>query len=104
MELFQCPYLGRAVELNEERERHIRENHSELLPDLYDHIATTLAEPEHIQRSQTDANARVFTRWNGLRSKYIIVVVVRDPDQRYWIITAYIAEKPAKGATEWRLD
>ena len=45
MEFFRCPYLGGLVELNEERERHVRENHSELLPDLYGHIAATLAEP-----------------------------------------------------------
>ena len=28
MEAFQCPYLGRLVELNDERERHIAEKHS----------------------------------------------------------------------------
>ena len=103
MEFFQCPYLGGLVELNEEREQHIRENHSELLPALYEHIAATLAEPEQIQRSQTHANTRLFTRWDELRAKYIIVVVVSDPDPRDWIVTAYIAGKPAKGATEWRL-
>ena len=103
MRIFQCPYLGRAVELTEERERHIIENHFELLPDLYGYIASTLAEPEHIQRSQTRVNTRIFTRWDELRAKYIIVVVVSDPDPRDWIVTAYIARQPAKGATEWRL-
>ena len=98
---FPCPYLGSQVELNEERERHVRENHSELLPDIYRYIATTLAGPEHIQRSQTRDNTRLFTRWNESRAKYVIVVVVSDPDPRDWIVTAYIADKPAKGVTEW---
>ena len=98
---FPCPYLGGTVELNEERERHISEEHSELIPDLYQYIATTLAEPEHIQRSQTHENTRLFTRWDEPRAKYVIVVVVSDADPRDWIVTAYIAEKPVKGATEW---
>ena len=87
--------------LNQERERHIREKHSELLPDFYRYIATTLAQPEHIQRSQTHDNTRLFTRWDETRAKYVIVVVVSDADPRDWIVTAYIADKPAKGATEW---
>ncbi|MYC32991.1 MAG: hypothetical protein F4X64_07435 [Chloroflexi bacterium] len=98
---FSCPYLGGLVELNDERERHIREKHSAMLPDLYRYIATTLAEPEHIQRSQTHDNTRLFTRWDESRAKYVIVVVVSDVDPRDWIVTAYIADKPAKGATEW---
>lgn len=98
---FPCPYLGSQVELNEERERHISEKHSAMLPDLYRYIATTLAEPEHIQRSQTHANTRLFTRWDEPRAKYVIVVVVSDADPRDWIVTAYISDKPAKGATEW---
>lgn len=102
MAFFPCPYLDGLVELNEERERHIRENHSELLPDLYQYIATTLAEPEHIQCSQTHENTRLFTRWDEPRAKHVIVVVVSDADPRDWIVTAYIAEKPANGATEWR--
>ena len=73
MTFFQCPYLDGLVELNAERERHIRENHSELLLDFYQYIATTLAEPEHIQRSQTHENTRLFTRWDEPRAKYVQV-------------------------------
>ena len=39
---FPCPYLGGLVELNEERERHIREEHSTLIPDHTGYIASVL--------------------------------------------------------------
>ena len=102
MELFQCPYLGRAVELTDEREQHIRDRHSDLLPSRREYIALTLADPDHIQISPSDANARVFTRWFAQLAKYVIVIVVSYSSSRNWIITARIARRPAKGVTEWQ--
>ncbi|MDX2029042.1 MAG: hypothetical protein SF339_00110 [Blastocatellia bacterium] len=105
MALFPCPYLGCDVELTEEREMHIAEQHPDLLPQYRDALAETLAAPDSIRRSERFGNARMFTRWfDTVRDgKYVVVVVVTDPApaQRHWIITAYIARKLAGGVTEW---
>ena len=102
---FPCPYLRGEVELSDEREQHIAENHPDLLPQHRERIADTLAEPEQIRRSARFANARLFTRWfEQVRGgKYIVVVVVSDvtAQSRHWIITAYIARRLAEGDVEW---
>ena len=102
MELFPCPYLGGMVELNDERERHIEQEHSELLPGCREYIAATLADPDHVQISPSDASARIFTRRYAELTKYVAVVVIINPGPRSWIITARIARRPARGETEWR--
>ena len=101
-----CPYLFGDVELSTERERHIAENHPDLLPRYRNFIAKTLAEPDQIRISARFKNARLFTRWfDNLRGgKYIVVVVVSEtcPVKRHWIITAYIARKLVGGETDWK--
>ena len=52
MATFACPYLGSEVQLTEEREKHIAENHPDLLPEHRDKIAGTRF-----------ADARVFSKW-----------------------------------------
>ena len=103
---FTCPYLSAEVELSDERERHIAENHPDLLPEHRGRIADTLAHPDQIRRSARFSNARLFTCWfDSVRGgKYIIVVVVTDtwPVARHWIITTYIARKLAGGRVEWK--
>lgn len=105
MSLHPCPYLKGAVELTEERERHIAERHPDLLPEQRDRIAETLARPDQVRRSARFGSARLFSRWyTDLRQgKHVVVVVVSDPDpaERHWIITAYMARKLAEGDVEW---
>lgn len=100
-----CPYLGEAVELTEEREAHIAENHPDLLPEHQDKIAGTLAEPGQIRRSKRFAGARLFSRWYAdvRGGKHVVVVVVGEEGEqaRYWIITAYITRRLAQGDVEW---
>jgi len=55
---FPCPYLSGAVELTEEREKHIGERHPDLLPKFRDRIRATLADPDEVRRSARSANAR----------------------------------------------
>jgi hypothetical protein len=102
---FDCPYLGEEVELAEERERHIAENHPGLLPAHGERIAETLADPDQVRRSTRAANARLFARWfEDLRGgKHVVVVVVSGPTprHRHWIITAYLARRLAQGEIEW---
>ena len=103
MELFDCPYLGAPVELTDEREAHILEEHDELLLGLYRFLRETLEFPHVIQRSAN--NARIFSRWHtNLRDgKYVIIIVgTQDyPMTRHFILTAYISEKLPRGEIEW---
>jgi hypothetical protein len=106
MTYFPCSYLESLVELTDERESHIANQHPDLLPDHRQCIADTLADPDQVRRSSRFGNARMFSRWfESLRGgKYTVVVVVSElePSERYWIITAYIARKLAKGGdVEW---
>ena len=106
MTRYPCPYLKGAVELTDERERHIAERHPDLLPEHRDRIAQTLAEPDQVRRSARFGNARSFSRWytDVRQGKHVVVVVVSQPDptERHWIITAYIARRLAEGEVEWK--
>lgn len=103
---YRCPYLKGHVELTAEREGHIAERHPDLLPEHRDRIAQTLAEPDQVRRSTRFGSARLFARWyTDLRQgKHVVVVVVSElgPDERHWIITAYIARRLAEGDVEWK--
>jgi hypothetical protein len=106
MATFACPYLGSEVELTEEREKHIAENHPDLLPEHWDNIVGTLAQPDEVRRSARFAGARLFSKWYaGLHGgKFVVVVVVAEagPSSRNWIVTAYLARKLAGGNIEWK--
>lgn len=60
MTMLPCPYLEGQVELTEERERHIAERHSHLLPQHRERIAETLASPDQVMRRVRFANSRLF--------------------------------------------
>jgi hypothetical protein len=106
MTIIPCPYLGVEVELSEERERHIRNHHPDLLPNRRERIIETVGNPDQIRRSSRVGNAKLFTKWfDDLRDgKHVVVVVVTDPGQQAhpWVITAYLARKLAEGKIEWR--
>lgn len=106
MRTFSCHYLNSNVELSEEREAHIAHMHPDLLPEYLDQIEHTLADPDQVQRSVRMSAARMFCRWfeNVRQGKHVVVVVVSEstPQERHWIITAYIARRLAQGEIEWR--
>ena len=109
MTRYPCPYLNGAVELTDERERHIAERHPDLLPEHRHRIAETLAEPDQVRTSVRFESARLFSRWytDVRQGKHVVVVVVSElvPAERHWIITAYIARKLAEeGEVAWRRD
>jgi len=101
-----CHYLGGDVEMTPERERHIAEQHPDLLPAHRERIGATLAAPDRVRRSGRFSNARLFSRWFvDLRGgKHVVVVVVSDATagDRHWVITAYLARRLAEGAVEWQ--
>jgi hypothetical protein len=106
MARFSCPYLKGEVDLTEERERHIAQRHPDLLPEHRDRMVETLADPDEVRRSVRFGSAKLFSRWYSdlKKGKHVVVVVVSeiDPEQRHWIITAYMARRLAEGEVEWK--
>lgn len=106
MQTFPCPYLNGEVELTDEREAHIAQTHPDLLPEYLLQMKQTLADPDQVRRSARMSAARLFYRWfDGVRQgKYVVVVVVSEtaPDERNWIITAYITRRLPDGEIEWQ--
>jgi len=103
---FPCPYLNADVELSEDREQHIAENHPDLLPEHRGRIGETLFDPDEVRRSKRMGNARLFSRWHSdLRGgKHVVVVVVSETGikENHWVITAYIARKLVEGEQLWK--
>ena len=103
---FFCPYLKRDVILTDERYEHIQKQHPELLPDYESAVKDTVIDPDSVRRSSRFQNAKLFTRYfeNIRGGKYTVVVIVSDakPEQRDWIITAYITRKLGDGEIEWQ--
>jgi hypothetical protein len=108
MNRYPCLYLKGGVDLTAEREAHIAERHPDLLPAHRSRIAETLAQPDQVRRSQRFGSARLFSRWYAdvHLGKQVVVVVMseRDPSERHWIITAYLARTVEKGEIEWKRD
>lgn len=102
----EWPYLDGIVELTDERMRHIAERHPDLLPAYREQLAETLIDPDEVRWSVRFGQARLFSKWfeDVLRGKYIVVVVVSDPEPhgRHWVITAYITRQITVGETEWK--
>lgn len=93
---FPCPYLDANVELTEEREQHINQNHPQTLPNYLSELAETLNNPDRVRSSSFDPSALMFSKWfDTIRTgRYLIAVTVTDKlTKRYWIITAYTARK-----------
>jgi hypothetical protein len=93
------------VDLTEERERHIEEEHPELLPAHRNRLAEVLADPDVIQRSgRTDEH--LLSRWytDIGRGRHIVVVVISQANRpaRHWIVTAYMARRLRRGGIVWR--
>ena len=95
---FDCPYLSSQVELSDEREEHIIQNHPNTLPDYIEQLSETLANPDRVRPSKHDTQALLFSKWfDTIRTgRYLIVITVSDLEtNRHWIITAYTARKLA---------
>jgi len=102
---FLCPWLHGEVELTEERERHIEEEHPELLPAHRDKLAEVLRDPDVVQQGSGGETERLFSRWytDLGRGRFVVVVVVSQtsPPARHWIVTAYTARRLRRGGIEW---
>jgi len=92
------------VELTDEREQHIAEEHPDLLPEQRDRIAETLIDPDQVGYS-VRGNTRLLSKYydSSYKRKCVVVVVICDtePSERNWIVTAYRARSLPPGEVEW---
>jgi hypothetical protein len=66
-------------------------------------LAATLAEPERIVRSRTDATVELFSKWYAstpVTAKFLCVVVKALQDDPF-MITAYHTDAVKRGAVVW---
>lgn len=94
-------YEGRRVRLTEDRLAHILE-HPEMI-GMRPKIAETLANPERVVESLSDAQARLYYRFyfgTKVGNKHLCVVVkVLDADA--FVVTAYLTDKVKRGRVLW---
>ncbi|MBR8829047.1 MAG: hypothetical protein DSM107014_14305 [Gomphosphaeria aponina SAG 52.96 = DSM 107014] len=102
---FFCPYLDGEVELTLDRELHIIERHPDLGKAYQEKICDTLAKPDEVRSDLRFQNTLLFSRWypNLRKGKYLVVAVVTDilPQERHWIVTAYMTRKITQGEMIW---
>ena len=98
------PFLGREVELTDEREMHILSRHPELSNILHDCLEAALSDPDEIRRSLHAQGSHMFVRWFDaiLGGKHVVVGVVTDPHPvRDWVVPAFVARRLSEGSVLW---
>ena len=94
--------LHRRIRLTDERKEHIETDHPEMLGQI-GNIRCTLANPEHIIRSNVDANVEMFYRYfdiTPVTKKYLCIVVKVMADDHF-IVTAYFTDTIKRGEMLW---
>lgn len=97
-------YQGLAVRLTDERLAHILE-HPEMA-DLRRAIVETLEHPALVIQSMSDEAARLYYRsYSGtaVGDKFVCVVVKVEASDAF-VLTAYLTDKPKKGAVLWNAN
>jgi len=93
---------GRSIRLSEERLDHIESDHPEMVSQ-FERISETLAEPDRIIRSRTDASVELFYRHHAftpVSTKFLCIIVKVITDDNF-IITAYYTDSVKGGELLW---
>ncbi len=93
---------NRSIRLTEERRLHLETEHPEMTGQIH-RIAETLANPDKLIRSRTDATVELFYRHyqsTPVTSKFLCIVVKALPGDHF-IITAYYTDAMKKGEALW---
>lgn len=97
-------HQGLAIRLTDEWLAHLLE-HPEMA-ELEAAIAETLAAPELVICSVSDATAQLYYRFypeTSLGNKFVCVVVKSSQDDAF-VLTAYLTDKPKKGTVLWEAN
>jgi hypothetical protein len=93
---------NRSIRLTDERLHHLETDHPEMIGQI-SRIAETLADPDRIIRSRTDATVELFYRWytsTPVTAKFLCVVIKALPDDPF-MITAYHTDAVKRGEVLW---
>ena len=93
---------GRLIRLSDERLDHLESQHPEMAGQL-DRIVNTLADPDRIIRSRTDASVELFYKYYAstpVSMKFLCIVVKHSNDDNF-IITAFFTDSVKKGEVIW---
>jgi hypothetical protein len=94
---------NRAIRLTDERRHHLESDHPEMAGQI-SRIAETLADPDQIVRSRTDATVELFYKWYAstpVTAKFLCVVVKALPYDPF-MITAYHTDAVKRGEVLWQ--
>ena len=98
--MFITDIFRNAVELTEERWRHITREHPEV--ELYrEKIQEVLSSPDYVKKSKRDAEVLLYYKFfdNIFDGKYLLVAVRKG--LRSFVLTCYITDVIKKGETLW---
>jgi hypothetical protein len=101
MQLFHDIH-NRTIRLTAERQQHLQTAHPEMTESI-PRIAETLASPDEIGRSRTDATVELFYKHypsTAVTSKFLCTVVKALSDDNF-IITAYYTDTIKRGESLW---
>jgi hypothetical protein len=93
---------SRAIRLTNERLQHLETDDPEMAGQIA-RISETLADPDRIVRSHTDATVELFYKWytsTPVTAKFLCVVVKALPDDAF-MITAYHTDAIKRGEVLW---
>ena len=93
---------NRSIRLTAERRLHLETAHPEMA-DQVSRVAETLANPDTIVRSRTDAMVELFYKHSPstpVTHKFLYTVVKVLPDDHF-IITAYYTDTAKRGKVLW---
>jgi hypothetical protein len=95
--------LGRSVRLTDERKVHLESDHPEMAGQIR-RIAETLANPDRIIRSRTDASVVLFYRLyqtTPVTTKFLCVVVKSIRSDNF-VLTGYYTNGVKGGEVLWQ--
>ena len=97
--VLECPTLEPPqVELTDERERHIRSRHPDLLPSHMLELQEAVLNPDGLLPNDYNPNKWALFKWfPELRGgKFIVVQIVKEwtESTRHFIVTAYLDSVP----------
>ena len=93
---------NRSIRLTAERRLHLATAHPEMIDQIL-RVAETLAHPDTIVRSRTDAMVELFYKHypsTPVTDKFLCAVVKALPDDPF-MITAYYTDTVKRGAVLW---
>jgi len=98
--MFITDIFEEAIELTDERWKHIIKEHPEIEP-YRERIKEVLSAPDYVKKSKRDAEVLLYYKFYDdiFDGKYLLVTAMKS--LRSFILTCYITDIIKKGETLW---